>query len=136
MAGRYLVGGGVSSTKQEAIASIRIDTWGNERLERHARDHQCHRRSVIGRCPRFPDVRTEPPMSNTIGRSVAVIGGGIVGLAVARDLGLRFPGLAVTVIEKEPDVARHQSGHNSGVVHAGLYDKPGSQRRRFVVVAV
>ncbi len=58
--------------------------------------------------------------------SVAVIGGGIVGLAVARELLHRNEGLAVTVFEKEDRVAAHQSGHNSGVVHAGLYYRPGS----------
>lgn len=59
-------------------------------------------------------------------RSVGVVGAGIVGLAVARELGRRYPGLAVTVIEKEPRIAAHQSGHNSGVVHAGVYYAPGS----------
>ncbi|WP_239334215.1 L-2-hydroxyglutarate oxidase [Frankia sp. CiP3] len=57
---------------------------------------------------------------------VAVIGGGIVGLAVARRIGQVDPGVTVTVFEKEHDVARHQTGHNSGVVHAGLYYQPGS----------
>jgi L-2-hydroxyglutarate oxidase len=58
--------------------------------------------------------------------SVGVVGGGIVGLAVARELSIRYPGVAVTVFEKEDRVAAHQSGHNSGVVHAGVYYKPGS----------
>lgn len=57
---------------------------------------------------------------------IGVIGGGIVGLAVARELTLRFPGVEVVVFEKEDDVARHQTGHNSGVVHAGIYYEPGS----------
>jgi L-2-hydroxyglutarate oxidase LhgO len=57
---------------------------------------------------------------------VTVIGGGIVGLAVARQLTLTVPDVAVTVVDKEADIARHQTGHNSGVVHAGLYYKPGS----------
>ncbi|EIV90965.1 L-2-hydroxyglutarate oxidase [Frankia sp. QA3] len=57
---------------------------------------------------------------------IAVIGGGILGLAVARRLGQVEPGATVTVFEKEPDVARHQTGRNSGVVHAGLYYVPGS----------
>ncbi len=57
---------------------------------------------------------------------VLVIGAGIVGLAVARELGLRRPGLAVTVVDKEPVVGAHQTGRNSGVVHAGLYYEPGS----------
>jgi L-2-hydroxyglutarate oxidase len=62
--------------------------------------------------------------------SVAVLGGGIVGLAVARELGRRYPGLSVTVVEKESRLAVHQSGHNSGVVHAGVYYRPGSLKAR------
>jgi L-2-hydroxyglutarate oxidase len=54
------------------------------------------------------------------------VGAGIVGLAVARELTMRFPGIGVTVLEKEDRVAAHQSGHNSGVVHAGVYYQPGS----------
>jgi L-2-hydroxyglutarate oxidase LhgO len=57
---------------------------------------------------------------------VCVVGAGIVGLAVARQLTLTFPGVEVVVLDKEPDVARHQTGHNSGVVHAGLYYPPAS----------
>lgn len=56
----------------------------------------------------------------------AVIGGGIIGLAVARELLGSIGGARVTVFEKEDGVARHQTGHNSGVVHAGLYYPPGS----------
>ncbi len=59
-------------------------------------------------------------------KSVGVIGAGILGLAVARELTIRFPGIPVTVFEKEGHVAAHQSGHNSGVVHAGVYYPPGS----------
>jgi L-2-hydroxyglutarate oxidase len=58
--------------------------------------------------------------------SVGVVGGGILGLAVARELSTRYPGIAITVFEKEDRVAAHQTGHNSGVVHAGVYYKPGS----------
>ncbi|HEX2809913.1 MAG TPA: L-2-hydroxyglutarate oxidase [Kineosporiaceae bacterium] len=57
---------------------------------------------------------------------VGVIGAGIVGLAVARRLGEVLPGAVVTVLDKEDRVAAHQTGHNSGVVHAGLYYAPGS----------
>jgi L-2-hydroxyglutarate oxidase LhgO len=60
------------------------------------------------------------------GVTFAVIGGGIVGLAVARQLCIDQPGREVVVVEREADVARHQTGHNSGVVHAGLYYTPGS----------
>ncbi len=57
---------------------------------------------------------------------VIIIGGGIVGLATALQLKQQRPGLSVILIEKEPAVARHQTGHNSGVIHSGLYYKPGS----------
>ncbi len=57
---------------------------------------------------------------------VGIVGGGIVGLAIGRELTLRFPGLRVQVFEKEAHLAAHQTGHNSGVVHAGIYYKPGS----------
>ena len=60
----------------------------------------------------------------------AIIGGGINGLAVARQLLLDHPHICVTVFEKEGAVAQHQSSHNSGVVHAGLYYEPGSLKAR------
>jgi L-2-hydroxyglutarate oxidase len=63
----------------------------------------------------------------------AVIGGGILGMATARELLTRQPGADVVVFEKEPDVARHQSGHNSGVIHAGVYYAPGSLKARLGV---
>ncbi|WP_377323738.1 L-2-hydroxyglutarate oxidase [Pimelobacter simplex] len=57
---------------------------------------------------------------------IGIVGGGIVGLAVARELLRRRPGAEVTVLEKEDRVGAHQTGHNSGVVHAGIYYRPGS----------
>lgn len=57
---------------------------------------------------------------------MGIVGGGIVGLAVGRELALRRPGLRVVVLEKEDRLGAHQTGHNSGVVHAGLYYRPGS----------
>jgi L-2-hydroxyglutarate oxidase LhgO len=64
---------------------------------------------------------------------VVVIGGGIVGLAVALEITRRFPRLRLLVVEKEERVARHQSGHNSGVIHSGVYYKPGSLKARLCV---
>jgi L-2-hydroxyglutarate oxidase len=64
---------------------------------------------------------------------VVVVGGGIVGLAAAYCIGQRDRGARVTVLEKESGVCRHQSGHNSGVLHAGLYYKPGSRKARLAV---
>ena len=57
---------------------------------------------------------------------VGIIGGGIVGLASAYQLGQKFPKLSIAVIEKESSLAKHQTGHNSGVLHTGIYYKPGS----------
>jgi L-2-hydroxyglutarate oxidase LhgO len=64
---------------------------------------------------------------------IVIVGGGIVGLATAYRLGERYPSAGITVLEKEPGVALHQSGHNSGVLHAGLYYKPGSTKARLAV---
>lgn len=59
-------------------------------------------------------------------QTVGVVGGGIVGLAIAREITRRRPGTQVLVLEKEDRLAAHQTGHNSGVVHAGIYYRPGS----------
>lgn len=61
---------------------------------------------------------------------IAVVGAGIVGLATAWQLLRRHPALRIAVLEKESDIASHQSGHNSGVLHAGIYYKPGSLKAR------
>lgn len=60
----------------------------------------------------------------------AVVGGGIIGAAVAREITNRLPGAKVTIFEKEAELAAHQTGHNSGVVHAGLYYEPGGLKAR------
>jgi len=67
---------------------------------------------------------------------VIIVGGGIVGLATAYRLSERFPGARVTVLEKEDGVGRHQTGHNSGVLHCGLYYKPGSVKARLAVTGI
>ncbi|XP_075879476.1 L-2-hydroxyglutarate dehydrogenase, mitochondrial [Nelusetta ayraudi] len=64
---------------------------------------------------------------------VAVVGGGIVGLATARELILRHPSLSFVLLEKEKELAVHQSGHNSGVIHSGIYYTPGSLKARLCV---
>jgi L-2-hydroxyglutarate oxidase len=64
---------------------------------------------------------------------LAVVGAGIIGLGVARELRRRHPGLSLVVLEKESLPGLHQTGHNSGVVHAGLYYAPGSLKARLCV---
>jgi len=64
---------------------------------------------------------------------IVVIGGGIVGLSTALHLTRAFPALRVSVVEKEPQVATHQTGHNSGVIHSGVYYQPGSLKARMCV---
>ncbi|QQM41865.1 L-2-hydroxyglutarate oxidase [Streptomyces liliifuscus] len=64
---------------------------------------------------------------------VLVIGGGIVGLSTAYAITRAAPGTRVTVLEKEPGPARHQTGRNSGVIHSGIYYRPGSLKARFAV---
>ena len=65
--------------------------------------------------------------------SIIIIGGGVVGLGVALEITRRFPRLRLLLLEKEDRVARHQSGHNSGVIHSGVYYKPGSLKARLCV---
>src|ERR671938_1688831 len=64
---------------------------------------------------------------------VAVVGAGILGLSVAREMLARRPDLRITVLEREDRVGAHQTGHNSGVVHAGIYYAPGSLKARLCV---
>ena len=64
---------------------------------------------------------------------VIIVGGGIVGLSVALEITQRFPRLRTLLLEKEDRVARHQSSHNSGVIHSGIYYKPGSLKAKLCV---
>lgn len=64
---------------------------------------------------------------------LVIVGGGIVGLATAREFLKRQPGLRLIILEKEPEIAMHQSGHNSGVIHSGIYYAPGSLKAQACV---
>ena len=64
---------------------------------------------------------------------IAIVGGGIVGLATARALRARLPGARLVILEKERALAAHQTGHNSGVIHSGIYYKPGSYKAKLCV---
>jgi (S)-2-hydroxyglutarate dehydrogenase len=66
-------------------------------------------------------------------RDFVVVGGGIIGLAVARELNIRWPDRSLAVLERESEVGRGQTGANSGVIHAGIYYKPGSLKARLCV---
>jgi len=71
-----------------------------------------------------------------MGKTVAIIGGGIVGLATAHQLLQRFPSIQLLLLEKENGPARHQTGNNSGVLHCGLYYTPGSNKARLAVPGI
>ena len=64
---------------------------------------------------------------------IAVVGGGIVGLATTRELLLRHPSLRLANVEKEDVWSKHQTGHNSGVIHSGIYYKPGSLKAKLCI---
>ncbi|CAB4000120.1 L-2-hydroxyglutarate dehydrogenase, mitochondrial, partial [Paramuricea clavata] len=64
---------------------------------------------------------------------LAIVGGGIVGLATARELMLRYPGMKLVLLEKESSLAMHQSSHNSGVIHSGIYYTPGTLKAKLCV---
>ena len=61
---------------------------------------------------------------------VVIVGGGIVGLAAAREILTRRPGTSLAVLDKETSLGEHQTGHNSGVIHSGIYYAPGSLKAR------
>src|SRR5215471_14652926 len=67
---------------------------------------------------------------------LTIIGGGIVGLATALTMTQRFPNMKLAVLEKEERLAAHQTGHNSGVIHSGIYYKPGSLKAQTCVAGV
>ena len=69
-------------------------------------------------------------------RSFLLVGGGIVGLATAYRLRERYPDASITLLEKEKQVGQHQTGHNSGVLHCGLYYKPGTVKARLAVAGI
>jgi (S)-2-hydroxyglutarate dehydrogenase len=83
----------------------------------------------------WPAMSAPRPASSPPPRAcdVAVVGAGIVGLASARELALRYPDATVAVLEREPRIAAHQTGHSSGVIHAGIYYRPGSLKARLCV---
>lgn len=85
---------------------------------------------------RAPITGGDPHVGRGSGPSVIIVGGGIIGLAVGYKLRLAYSGSAVTVLEKEPLVGQHQSGHNSGVLHAGLYYAPGSAKARLAIEGI
>ena len=64
---------------------------------------------------------------------ILIVGGGIVGVSIAKELASRYPDLNITLLEKEAAVARHASGRNSGVLHAGFYYSPDSLKAKFTV---
>ena len=70
----------------------------------------------------------DPALDLPADADFVIVGGGIIGLAVARQLLLDQPGRSVLLLEKEQAIATHQTGHNSGVVHAGIYYRPGSKK--------
>ncbi len=75
-------------------------------------------------------------MTDTLDVDLCVVGGGIVGLATAHAVLQRMPDARIVVLEKEDAIARHQTGHNSGVVHAGIYYRPGTLRASLCVRGV
>src|SRR5207302_9037931 len=87
--------------------------------------------SADGRRP--PATRDSSEVGPVAVYGVAIVGAGIVGLASARELMARRPGLRLAVIDKEPRVGAHQTGHNSGVIHSGIYYTPGSLKAQLCV---
>ena len=81
----------------------------------------------------YPYHRGDGGIASAQQADLVVVGGGIVGLAVARELLAREPERTVTVLEREPELATHQTGQSSGVIHAGIYYAPGSLKAKLCV---
>ncbi|XP_012530193.1 L-2-hydroxyglutarate dehydrogenase, mitochondrial [Monomorium pharaonis] len=91
--------------------------------------------SLIGRAALRPNYlsRHQASTSTCTPYDLVIVGGGIVGCATAREMMMRHPNMKMAIVEKENDLARHQTGHNSGVVHAGIYYTPGSMKAKLCV---
>ena len=109
-------------------------TRGYERLFASPRDpgERGLRLRLPPRRRRSPGARD--PLMTDRPWDVVVVGAGILGLATARELLHRNPDTRVLVLEREPEIATHQTGHNSGVVHAGIYYAPGSLKAQLCTV--
>jgi (S)-2-hydroxyglutarate dehydrogenase len=81
--------------------------------------------------PRAAEAGILPAVSQT--SDITIIGGGILGLATAMALTERYPRARLSILDKEPKIAAHQTGHNSGVIHSGIYYKPGSLKAKLCV---
>lgn len=82
---------------------------------------------------RHPEIEVQTKMSDSRAFDVCVVGAGLIGLSVALALFQSKPGIRIVVVDKEDEVAQHQSSHNSGVVHSGLYYRPGSLKSRLCI---
>src|ERR671939_717585 len=88
---------------------------------------------ILGGAPRSHGAGAPGTFNDVRSYDVVVIGAGILGLAVSRELLSRYPRLRLAVLDKEPSVGQHQTGHNSGVLHSGIYYAPGSLKARLCV---
>src|SRR5918911_522490 len=88
---------------------------------------------ILGGAPRSHGAGAPGTFNDVRSYDVVVIGAGILGLAVSRELLSRFPRLRLGILDKEPAIGQHQSGHNSGVLHSGIYYAPGSLKARLCV---
>ncbi|MCA8941761.1 MAG: L-2-hydroxyglutarate oxidase [Planctomycetes bacterium] len=110
--------------RSPATAHDELATFG-EVYQKSVRETDGRSASRLDR-NRLPSVKSSSEPHRTC--EVTIVGGGIVGLATTYQLLSQRPGTEVVLVEKEPRVAAHQTGHNSGVIHSGLYYKPGSRK--------
>jgi (S)-2-hydroxyglutarate dehydrogenase len=95
---------------------------------RHLKSTQIYIANCYDNAVYFPKCK---PVNLTQLYDFVVIGGGIVGLSAAREILAKYPSASLVLLEKEKELSAHQTGHNSGVIHSGIYYKPGSFKAKF-----
>jgi len=111
------------------MIGVRLNFFSNlVRIFPTSCSHACRREFSLSHVG-FSPVSGVPTQEYDLG----IVGGGIVGLGVAQEITGRYPHLKVVLLEKEDELATHQTGHNSGVIHAGIYYKPGSLMAKLCV---
>lgn len=131
--GRISAGAGGTGISPVNPVTYRVTRYLGRNSIRCWPEHGGHSRRKLSRPADFELRSSQSSVMPDSRLDVLIVGAGAVGLGVALEISLRFPRKKLLVLEKEDRVAAHQSGHNSGVIHSGVYYKPGSLKAKLCV---